>query len=282
MSVVASTQKYTLTSPSGTIDLRTIEEGWTSIIDLPFTKNDKEDGQVGIFDDGAGFDRYTCSFTIVLNATNMALLMQWYEADKTSNFSITNSSLSPATSRGFAPFTPCYGDSGTFHFNILELTQSGTLDAQKYQFFRVGLKIASYLPLPTYSPSLGNNEGNLQIGTIGGLRYPIGGYKPEVVYDVGGNVVATNFNYLNSLGWKSQKCKMTLDLLHDKMSLLIKHLLSERTNPISILVPSGHFPYGALGGDNQSFNSRLISDKLVVKHKVALRYTIELEFQRID
>ena len=278
----SSTQKYTLTSPSGTIELRTLEEGWTSTIDLPFTKNNKEDGQVAIFDDGAGYDRYTCTFSMVLDATNMALLLQWYEADKTSNFSITNSSVSPATSVGFSPFTPAYGDTGTFYFNILKLSQSGTLDGEKYQWFRVTLDIASYIPFPTYSPSIGNNEGNLQIGTIGGLRYPIGGYKPSVTYDVGGVVTATHFNYLNNSGWKSEKCKMTLELLHDKMSFLVKHLLSERASPIAILVPSGHFPYGAEAGDNQSFNSRLITDKLVVKHKVALRYTIELEFQRID
>ena len=149
-----------------------------------------------------------------------------------------------------------------------------------YQHFRCEITIASTL-LPTYSPLLGNNEGNLQIGTIGGLRYPVGGYKPNVKFDFGGVTLAQNTNFVNDIGWESDKVKMNLVLLHDKMSLLLKHLLSERANDIAILVPSGHYPYGAKPGDNQTFNSRLISKELIVKHINAKRYSVELEFQRV-
>ncbi len=74
---------------------------------------------------------------------------------------------------------------------------------------------------------------------------------------------------------------MKLRLLHDKMSLLIKHLLSIRSDSLAILVPSGHYPYGADSGDDFSFDSRLISKKLVVRQQINKRYEISLEFQRV-
>ena len=277
-----STQRYALSNGATTIYLREIEEGYTSTIEMPFNKVNKENGQVAIFDDGSSYDKYTCKFSIVLDASAMATLLTWYSDFPTNDYTILNFPSSPsATARGFSPFTPAYGDEGIFYFNILSVNQTGTLDNERYQWFRVELLMASTLNKPTYSPSLGNNEGNLQIGTIGGLRYPIGGYQPNVVYDSNGVTLSNDNNFINTMGWQSDKTKMTLNLLFDKMSLLIKHLLSERTNDISILVPSGHYPYGASQGDNKAFNSRLISDKLVVKHMGAKRYQIELEFQRV-
>lgn len=270
---------YTLTNTfdASTFDFEYIEEGFESVIDLPFTNEVLSDGNVEIWDDGADYDKYSCRFTAVLTEASYNSLIAVYNASRDSDFTLTPN----ATGGGFCPFTPAYGDEGVFTFKIKSLTQSGTLDEERYQWFRVAFEIINSGSLPSYTPQVGNNEGNLQIGTIGGLRYPIGGYQPSVEFVVGGVSTSKTSAYVQDWQTKAIKTKFKLRLLHDKMSLLIKHLLSERTNQISILVPSGHFPYGADRGDNASFVSRLISQRLVVKQIKNKRYEISLEFSKV-
>ena len=270
---------YTLTNSetSSTFDLEYIEEGYISTIDLPFSFSENENLQVSVFDDGSDYDKYSCRFSAVMTEASYTSLASVYKGDKESIFT-----LSPNSSGGgFCPLTPAYGDEGTFSFKIKSLRQSGTLDDERYQWFRVEFEIINAGALPSYSPSTGNDEGNLQIGTIGGLRYPIGGYQPKVDFKVGAVSTSTLNAYVNDWDSIGSMTTFKLRLLQDKMSLLIKHLLSERIANISILVPSGHFPYGAENGDNKSFTSRLLNSRLVVKQIKNKRYEITLEFQKV-
>ena len=269
---------YTLTNStdSSTFDFEYIEEGYESNIELPFALEKLENGQINIWDDGATYDKYSCNFSAVLTEASFNSLLAVYNADRGADFTLT-----PNNGGGFSPFTPAYGDEGTFTFKIVNFKQSGTLDEERYQWFRVSFEIVNSGALPSYSPATGNDEGSLQIGTIGGLRYPIGGYQPSVNYMQTAIGTAQVVAYSQDWSDSAYNTKMKLRLLHDKMSLLIKHLLSERTNQISILVPQGHFPYGAEKGDNASFTSRLISTQLRVKHLVNKRYEIELSFQKV-
>ena len=269
---------YTLTNStdSSTFDFEYIEEGYESNIELPFAIEKLENGQINIWDDGATYDKYSCNFSAVFTEASFNSLLAVYNADRGADFTLT-----PNNGGGFSPFTPAYGDEGTFTFKIVNFKQSGTLDEERYQWFRVSFEIVNSGALPSYSPATGNDEGSLQIGTIGGLRYPIGGYQPSVNYMQTAIGTAQVVAYSQDWSDSAYNTKMKLRLLQDKMSLLIKHLLSERTNQISILVPQGHFPYGAEKGDNASFTSRLISTQLRVKHLVNKRYEIELNFQKV-
>ena len=115
---------WTLFGDGGNIEFRQIEEGWTSKIQLPFNQSISENGQVRIFDDGEQYDKYTCIFSAILDAPNMALMSDVLE----SGFNNYNFSLFPSNASGFAPFSPAHGDEGTFNFNILDFRQTGTLD----------------------------------------------------------------------------------------------------------------------------------------------------------
>lgn len=274
-----SRPSYTLsnTTSGSTFNLEYIEEGFESVIDLPFSFESLEDGNIEAFDDGSTYDKHSCRFTALMTEASYNSLIAVYNAKRDADFTLTPGS----TGGGFSPFTPAYGDEGTFTFKIVNFKQSGTLDEERYQWFRVSFEVVNSGTLPSYSPATGNDEGSLQIGTIGGLRYPIGGYQPSVDYMQTAIGTAQVVAYSQDWSDSAYNTKMKLRLLHDKMSLLIKHLLSERTNQISILVPTGHFPYGAEKGDNASFTSRLISTKLRVKHLVNKRYEIELNFQKV-
>lgn len=275
---------HTIIGQSGTFDLEYIEEGYTSTITLPFSKIEKENNQISIFDDGSDYDKYSCEFSCVMTADAFTNLNAIYEDDADYSFTI----IPNVGSSGFSPFTPAFGDNGSYQFKIKSLKQSGTLDDERYQWFRVSFSIIMAVLPSSYSPTLEAVEGNLTIGSVGGLRYPIGGYKPSVEYDVGtastgsipmgSNQIAYAQNWLNS----SSTSKMTIRALFGRASFLLKHLLSVRAQELSILAPQGHYPYGPKNGDNQSFTSRLISRQIVVKHVNNQRYDISLEFQRVQ
>lgn len=274
-----SRPSYTLsnTTSGSTFNLEYIEEGFESVIDLPFYFESLEDGNIEAFDDGSTYDKHSCRFTALMTEASYNSLIAVYNAKRDADFTLTPN----ATGGGFSPFTPAYGDEGIFTFKIKSIKQSGTLDEERYQWFRIAFEIINSGALPSYSPSVGDNEGNLQIGTIGGLRYPIGGYQPSVDLRVGAVGTSQLNAYVQDWNTNAFKTRFKLRLKHDKMSLLIKHLLSERTNQIAILVPSGHFPYGADRGDNASFSSRLISQRLVVKQIKNKRYEMSLEFSKV-
>lgn len=276
-SAIVPHQDYTLSANGQDFPIQYIEEGYESTIELPWSQIEKENLQVSTFDDGSIYDVYKCKFSAVMEKADYDNLMLVYRDNKDLNFTL----VAQNGGAGFSPFSPAYGDQGTFTFKINELKQSGTLDDERYQWFRVSFDVVNAGVLPSYSPSLGNNEGNLQIGTIGGLRYPIGGYNPNVDFDTSAIGLATSSSYAQSWENDDQRTRMRLRLLFDKMSLLIKHLLSERTNELAILVPSGHYPFGAEGGDNQSFQTRMLTKTLRIKQIKNKRYEINLEFQRV-
>jgi hypothetical protein len=273
-----STGAWTLIADDLTeVQIEYIEEGFSSEIMLSGHSITLESGQEAFFDDGADYDKYKSKFSCVMEASQLSALETQYNNNRDKIFVLTPTD----GGSGFALFTPAYGGEGDFPIKILNVTQSGTLDATRYQWFRVVFEVASVLGLPPYSPQLGNDEGTLQIGTIGGLRYPVGGFNPKIEYDVGGKVTSYLKTFVNDWGSQSEKTKFKLELLHDKMSLLIKHLLSVRYDEVDIIVQSGSYPFGASQGDNKTFTSRLISKKLVVTQTINKRYQVELEFQRV-
>lgn len=269
--------KWRLTGDGFFADLEYIEQGFEGVYEMSTHPFVNESGQVDYFDDGVAYDKVSSTFTAVIEEGQLRALTTTYNNNRDGEFV-----LSPVNGgSGLALFTPAYAGDSSFIFKIAEIKQTGTLDNERYQWFRVQFKVFSSTSLPAYSPSLGNDEGNIQIGTIGGLRYPLGGFSVSVDYDVGAVQTGLNIAYVNNWYSQNEKTKFKLRLLQDKMSLLLKHLIANRNTDYSFVVPNGVFPFGATAGDNQTFTAKLLTNKLKVKQVENKRYDIDLEFQRV-
>jgi len=171
---------WTLQNDQGsTIDFAWIEEGFQSTIELAGHKHVSESGLVTFFDDGAQYDKVRAVFSAIVDQTKMTELENLYNADRDGDFTlITNSQ------RGLALFSPAFGDGGSFVFKIEKMKQTGALNKEIYKYFRVEFSVLA-VGFPEYSPQLGNDEGKIQIGSIGGIRYPINDFDVSVSMDVG-------------------------------------------------------------------------------------------------
>lgn len=259
-----------------TIDIDWIEEGFQSTIELAGHKHISESGLVTFFDDGAQYDKVRSVFSAVINQTKMTELENFYNADRDGDFTlITNSQ------EGLALFSPAFGDEGAFVFKIKSMKQTGALNKEIYKYFRVEFSVLA-VGFPTYSPSLGNDEGKIQIGTIGGLRYPVNDFDVSIEMDVGAEQTGFGVAYVNDWEEQNEKTKFTLRLLHDKMSLLLKNLRTTRYSDLLLNVPSGVYPFGAKQGNFLSFQTRLLNTKLIVNQIKNKRYELTLELQRLS
>ena len=175
-----------------------IEEGFESTIDLSAHSVNKENGQLAWFDDGEIYDIYRSRFTAVMTPEDLNALQVVYNFNRDSQYT-----LAPETTgRGFALFTPAFGDVGPFTFKIKSFRQSGTLNDERYLWYRVSFEVELSGSLPTYSPSPVESEGNWNIGTIFGLRYPLTNFQSEVFFDVvldGGQKIRYNANVETSV-----------------------------------------------------------------------------------
>ncbi len=268
---------YILTSSDlSNITLNDIEEGFESTIEMSAHEFQGENGLIDFFDDGSQYDKIGSTFSAILDETNFNTLISVYNSSRDQDFT-----LSPSVGRGFALFTPAFGDLGNFIFKIKKINYSSALNSTVYKHFRVTFTVLASSPLPAYSPSLGNDEGNIQIGTIGGLRYPIGGFQLQKTYDLDSENTGLGVNYSNDFSTQNEITKFKLRLLHDKMSLLIKQLRSNRYDPIDLIVPNEVYPFGAEFGGVNTFSTRLLNKKLKVTQIKNKRYEIELTFQRL-
>lgn len=259
------------------IQIEWIEEGFTSSIEMSAHKFESETGETQFFDDGATYDRLRSQFTAILNATELANLQTIYDNSRDGVFTLDTNGMG-----GLALFTPAFGDLGPFYFNVKSFQQTGALNSTKYKYFRIRFDVYEALQPPIYTPQAGNDEGNLQIGTTTGIRYPINDFNVSVKAFADTVGLAYSFNSSNDLTERTEKTKFKLRLLHDKMSALLKHLRTDRYGEIDFIVPNEVYPFGANYDGVTNFKVRLLNTELKVTQVKNKRYELELEFQRLS
>jgi hypothetical protein len=264
-------------SLGGSVVLDQIEEGYKSTYELSGHAFKGEQGIYKFFDDGVMYDKVRATFSAIVDATNMANLETLYNDSRDAVFTLT-----PNANRGLALFTPAFGDQGPFNFYIEKFSQSAPLNSTIYKYYRVQFSVYSSADLPTYSPVLGNDEGNITIGQIGGIRYPVNNFNLAVDMDAGVKQTALNVNYSNDLSSQNEITKFKLRLLHDKMSLLIKNLKTNRYGELDLIVPDDVAPFGAAQIGTRHFKTRMLNKTLEVTQVKNKRYELELTLQRLS
>lgn len=169
--------RIALLSGSARTSLNTPELKYKSEIILPFDKIELEN-ETSLFDNGNSYDKRFCTIESNANESDAENLIDFFLNSARINGDVVTLSL--GNDSGFFPFAPDKGDGGDFGVQIIKFEQSG-VGERPYKYFKNSITIAPRF-CPTYIIPASDNEGALQIGTIGSLRFPSEWFEPESEY----------------------------------------------------------------------------------------------------
>lgn len=182
---MSSTTTMTFSVGVYSITLRTPAWGYTVEYKLNTRIQWLASGQPRIWDNGSTYDHRIFRGKIDLDETDANLFFEWYREYRLGRAQDVSLALG-ATSTGFYPFGPDYGDVGTFSVRILKITPSG-MQMEPFRYSSVDLEMVC-VTHPAFSLPAVRSEGTFSIGGVSGLRYPQGGFNPEMRLAVGSDL----------------------------------------------------------------------------------------------
>lgn len=243
-----------------------------------------------IYDYGVSYDWRELKVTWTVNATDANnLLTTFTDTNKSRAKSI---SLSLPQGSGFFPFGPDLGDCANFvtpfKLRLIDLTKSsGSTGNEPWKYFKIiGRFVMEQFP-PYTIPAQNCDEGNLQIGTISGLRFPQNFTSNEFdlfVKDsvtLGGNAYMTDYGSPYASLHENDKYVSTFNMVlnHKNAANLINHLTQTvRGNDVDLTSPANSYVFGRLKGDTDTYTCRWLDKELRIIHSQYDRFEFNLRF----
>ena len=249
------------------ISVRPPQWGYTVDVQLPLTINALAGHNYGSWDDAAAgtYDGRLCKCSFLMNETD-ANAMQDFFMDPTKGRGATVN-LALGTNSGFYPGGPDKTSSGDFSVACVELEPSGMLH-RPMKWFDISVTL-QVLSMPVTSVPTQRDQGNLQIGTVTGLRYPQDGYGIEILNSCGVAVGMANTISVTDIGTDADRHETKIRLTGNtsKMAALANEFaVTIRNNDFSIITQANNYPYGRAKGGSGTFTSQLISNVLTFTH----------------
>lgn len=263
----------------GTTEVRNPQWGYKSIIKLSLIASEVLPRGYVIWDNGVANDYRVCKFTALLNSTQTQDLIDVYTDDARG----TNVTLILDTNSGFYPFGPDLGDAGSFSVRILNINANPVLE-EPWQYFNTEIEMVM-VSSPSYSLPTEVSEGDLQIGSITGLRYP-----PTFPRSVSSHFVS---NIINDGGTpfsidktnQGDKLETTLSMLcnQSKAAALIDHLVNTvRDSNVSIVAGTRNWIFGNEGGTSGTYTCKFLNNTISINHEYYNGFSFDISFYRIS
>jgi hypothetical protein len=256
--------------------------GYSTIIDLPFEIEKLDNGDYSIWDNGINFDIRKCKCTFMLSLAQANTLLTALTTNSVGRAATLTLML--GTNSGFYPFGPDKGDSGNFTIRVLNFKPLSSI-GHPADFFPIEIEFQNISTYPAYSMPAELQEGDLQIGTITGLRYPQGmheqnfefGIKPIITQ---GSEVYNIDSASNSDSYDSQ---MGMSLCYNKAAALIEHLTATvRASTLSIIPPANSYLFGRLNASTATYTCNWIDKQIEIQNPSFNNFTFNLNFHRIS
>ena len=234
-----------------------------------------------VWDDGSSYDYRTCRAEFLLYEDDAETLIQTITDDAYGRGIDCNLMLQEGS--GFYPFGPDKGDSGTFGVRIIRV-EPGPVQEEPWRYFRIAVEMVA-TSYPGYVLPTEVSEGDLQIGTITGLRYPPDFPKSlhNVLYDV--NITRDGSPYTTDYLQSSDNYETSLPMVcnHSKSAALVNHLVSTvRDSTLSVVGGDNTYLFGRIPGDSGTYTCRWIDSSLKIVHVAYNRFSFDLNFYRVS
>ncbi len=209
-------------------------------------------------------------------ADTATLLNLWKDSNKARG--VTGSIVLDAGS-GFFPFGPDLGDAGTFGARMTRLDPSPPLE-EPWLYFRNTVEFVM-TSNPAYGLPAEQDEGDLQIGGITGLRYPPTFPEPSIEYAQTTPLTRDGTPYTLDKQPADDKYETTLPMVlrHNKAAALVNHMVvTVRDNNVTIVDAGNGYLFGRSPGEGASFACQWLNEVLTVKHDGFDQFSFPLSF----
>jgi hypothetical protein len=242
--------------------------GYETTVRMPLSITELEDG-IAIWDsatDGS-LDARICKATLLLSEAEAASVATFFNNATYGRGEAFVLNLG-ATASGFFPFGPDKGDIGSFTVQLIEQKQIGIQESPRLRFLHeITLALVS---APSYSLPAQVDDGPFQIGTVDGLRFPVGGFRPDVSHGIRQDLTRSGVVSRLDLGALADTAKTEFDIecRQDKAAALIVYLTSTSARGVTftMVCPVNSWPFGAEYAQSGSFNVALTSPEIKIKH----------------
>lgn len=235
----------------------------------------------GIWDNSDTYDFRRCKCNLLLNATQTdSLLGIFNDVNKGRGISVT---LKLGRNSGFYPYGPDHGDSGNFQSRMISIVPSPVLE-EPHLYFNTTIEFIEESN-PSYSLPAEQSEGNLQIGTIAGLRYPPEYPKSSTDYGFSTQITTDGSPYTIDKTNDADYYVTTLPMVcsQNKAAALINHMMGTvRANNVNVISQANNYLFGREGGSNKTYVCQWLNEIITIKCPRYDEFNFDLIFYMVS
>ena len=254
--------------------LNTPQHDYVSEIPIGLLHTALEPRGYGIWDNGSANDHARmCRATWLMNEANADTLLDIINNTGRGN----NIILRLGTKSGFFPFGPDFGDSGDFTIRVISATP-GPVQSDPWLYFSVTLEFVM-VSGPEYVLPSQVDEGNLQIGTITGLRYPPDFPASSTNYNFSTQLTRAGTPYTIDKLMDAYVTKLAMVLRHNKAAALINHLMvTVRNNDLNVIAQGNNYIFGRENNSSGKYVCQWLNESITVTHVRYDQFNFDLTF----
>lgn len=249
------------------LTVNTPQHGYESRIVMAMKKFKATNGEIRFWDNTSTYDARLCKCQFVLNYT-MANNFKTFFNDPTKGRGSNVLMTLGLTKTGFFPFGPDYGDIGSFNVRMLDMTVSKQLHAP-WKWWTIDCTFVLVLTYQTYSIPTQYDDGNFQVGTVTGLRYPQDGFDQNTKYGMTNLAVFGGGMQETDKGIAGDTFGNNFDITanNTKASALVYYLVNTaRGNQFNVITDTNYYAFGIHKNATATFACRLEDNEIVVNH----------------
>lgn len=232
------------------------------------------------WDDTSANDSRICKCEFIVDATDYGEIMGLLADSANGRGKSLNLHLPRGC--GFYPFGPDKGDYGKYPVDVVGFSTKILRSPMRWGKVAVALVAKSY---PSYSLPAERTQGNLQIGSITGLRYPDTLPDVRVDYAISTRLTESGVAYTVDGLEDSDNYDTTLSMVcnQSKAAALINHLVtSVRYSNTSLIGGANTYLFGLDKIGNGTYTCKWLDNVLKVNHEYFDRFTFDLNFNLVS
>lgn len=255
--------------------------GYKVIINTALLLSELSPKSYAVWDNGVSNVSRVLKVDWLLNETQTGTLLDLFsDINKGRGVSCT---FKLGNNSGFYPGGPDLGDSGNFGCRLLAINSGPVMEAP-YKYFSTSTTFVIESN-PSYTLPDEISEGDLQISTITGLRYPPSypesntdyGFSTQVTYD------GTPYTIDKTNDSDSFSTMLSMVCNHSKASALIDDLLTNvRDSTLNIISQSNNYIFGQEGGSSGTYSCYWTQEVVDITHNRHDEFSFDLSFYKIS
>jgi len=264
------------------VEIDRINKGYQVEINFPFLFAKNTGPVQNIYDSGADYDYITSTFDLEVPVTSAETLTTFFETYARNQSDVY---FTVPESWGIYPFGPLYDLGTTFKCSINSFENKGQVSSPYlYHVFTIELTHQRTSASSVISGTGCGDHGNLTINGVSAIKFPQRLFEPDIQYSYSTNLTRNGTSYIRNRSSVNDNKNVSMDLWCGdvKASQLIYSLINTRAGDFTMIVKENSYPFGVEAGDNKTFNCRLNSDSIKMRHNDFNNWNVNLNLVKVS